>query len=755
MKKKINFIQLYSGGGKSALSSYKNLSKTEIKQIQKALNAYSGGLFQPLQVDGIIGPKTIEAIKAFQKMKGLGVDGLADKQTLEALTQQSINPNSFTPLWSNIPIQHNDATMYVLPRTYMAPLQVPDDVIKAAADMNAPLNQYIGHQDEYYVEKLRKEAEDNPEAYATTFKVVPYTLPNLEAISDEYHEAIINKARNELRNKSKDEIKAEQQLMADAGYYDKLLYDMTPSQIKEVQQRLKDRGFYEGQIDGIIGPKTIQAYRDYNVDGIYGARTNSAVARPHEKSLDYSYVGNNFDQGCAEFVTKHYNRMTGMADSAGVTGNAWRMLGNIKKKGGTQLYNIYEDPRMKAAKDVNTVTKLTKKLIDENPFNYNSLQIGDIVGLFNPTSSWKPIAFREGTTYNTHVGICVGFDVDGMPIIQHNFHNRARQKKYGTDVHTDRADDLQYGGQLIAVAMRPKGQIVRTVDWDLKDQPDFSVDEEIDNENLQIYRKSLSGVAPLIKKAYPNVDTDEIQQMALAILQRETGMMNKTMSKQRDFDNVKNGNVSFWNWASASIRDKWNSFKDPIAVSSDLTKTKFSSLLTPEANFLGINSPSELDDPVKAAGAVMMMLAKYNNYAKEHAKRYPQLKLTDDDIWNATVTAYNKGAYYLQSLGFDDSTGKYAPEELVYLRKSGNPDYTMLQYNATTPHRVLKHLGMDWIDDLYRQYYEWNTLTTGTGTPGYAGAARQSIIDNKIQKHYLGGILYFNVDKFRLNDNLF
>lgn len=93
--KKINYIQLYSGGGDtSALSFYKNLSKTEIKQIQKSLNAYSGELFQPLQVDGIIGPKTIEAIKAFQKMKGLRVDGIVDKKTLEALTQQSISETS-------------------------------------------------------------------------------------------------------------------------------------------------------------------------------------------------------------------------------------------------------------------------------------------------------------------------------------------------------------------------------------------------------------------------------------------------------------------------------------------------------------------------------------------------------------------------------------------------------------------------------------------------------------------------------------
>ncbi len=41
----MNYIQLYSGGGTSALSFYKNASKNEIKKIQEALNAYSGELF--------------------------------------------------------------------------------------------------------------------------------------------------------------------------------------------------------------------------------------------------------------------------------------------------------------------------------------------------------------------------------------------------------------------------------------------------------------------------------------------------------------------------------------------------------------------------------------------------------------------------------------------------------------------------------------------------------------------------------------
>lgn len=57
----------------------------------------------------------------------------------------------------------------------------------------------------------------------------------------------------------------------------------TTSQNKQVQQKLKDLGYYKGAIDGIFGPKTLTAVknfqRDYGlvVDGIVGKKTLAAL----------------------------------------------------------------------------------------------------------------------------------------------------------------------------------------------------------------------------------------------------------------------------------------------------------------------------------------------------------------------------------------------------------------------------------------------------------------------------------------------
>lgn len=74
------------------------LQQDVMKTIQAALNARG---FGPLVVDGINGPKTIAAVKAFQAKAGLVVDGIAGPKTVAALSQPIKTDN--TPLPATLP----------------------------------------------------------------------------------------------------------------------------------------------------------------------------------------------------------------------------------------------------------------------------------------------------------------------------------------------------------------------------------------------------------------------------------------------------------------------------------------------------------------------------------------------------------------------------------------------------------------------------------------------------------------------------
>ena len=69
-----------------------------IKELQSLLNKHG----YDLVIDGLVGNKTIFAIKDFQKKNGLVVDGIAGTQTMNKLKNSSSSSNSNILSWNDI-----------------------------------------------------------------------------------------------------------------------------------------------------------------------------------------------------------------------------------------------------------------------------------------------------------------------------------------------------------------------------------------------------------------------------------------------------------------------------------------------------------------------------------------------------------------------------------------------------------------------------------------------------------------------------
>jgi N-acetylmuramoyl-L-alanine amidase len=80
------------------------LEPVEVFQIQSGLNDYfkDKGVKITLVADGAWGPKTIEALKKFQQMEGLDVDGKMGPNTMAKLKSLGINQNIIEKIASSI-----------------------------------------------------------------------------------------------------------------------------------------------------------------------------------------------------------------------------------------------------------------------------------------------------------------------------------------------------------------------------------------------------------------------------------------------------------------------------------------------------------------------------------------------------------------------------------------------------------------------------------------------------------------------------
>ena len=80
------------------------LEPSEVFEIQSGLNDYfkSKGVKIVIVPDGAWGPKTIEALKKFQQMEGLDVDGKMGTKTMSKLQSLGINQNIISKIGSAI-----------------------------------------------------------------------------------------------------------------------------------------------------------------------------------------------------------------------------------------------------------------------------------------------------------------------------------------------------------------------------------------------------------------------------------------------------------------------------------------------------------------------------------------------------------------------------------------------------------------------------------------------------------------------------
>ena len=516
--------------------------------------------------------------------------------------------------------------------------------------------------------------------------------------------------------KTRDDIMARQRELADAGMYSSQLNNLSREEVKQIQQKLVSRGLLSNEkrsdgsykeVDGIVGDKTRAAWNKYNIDGIWGARSDQAensfanVNRNMAPTRWADFYSAKGIDGCAKWVTRKFESVLGnVSKQNGVIGSAWQMPKNIVNAGGEMLFNLYDSPEFRSGvKDEGDLKAKTKKALSDANLDLMQLQPGDVVGIFYPASHSYSEAINNGTTYNTHVAIVTGYDDDGMPIVEHNM---------GGNNKKDRADKLQYGAK-ITVAARPK-QAESVKEYPFKSgSSEYYVDkfgEGSQPDNLRAYMDSMAGAAPVIGQIYNNADMDAVQRIATAVLKRETGYMQRLESQRTGLGAAKEAGEKVMRAMQG---------KTPETKSSDIAKFKLNTLTADERNFLGIHSKDDLENPEKAGLAAELVLAKNYDYFVRYAKQNPDFGITQQDIEDLTALSYNQGMSKLYNI---------TKSKLEALRRNAESDEILYDMDATDLGKLAKAIPIT--EPVAKILYD---IGIGTRSTSYMNSVRKAIQD--------------------------
>lgn len=511
--------------------------------------------------------------------------------------------------------------------------------------------------------------------------------PNIESPAPIIHKILDRNARQYFSNQvlaqhqlnidrtfenlnSKEEIKDFQRALANQQLYNTYL-PTSKNDIQILQKRLIASGHLPPEINGIKQPTgildtpTIQAWNNANVDGVLGPITKQVYTNSQnwpEANWGVDIQGES--DRCARFVSRKIEAATGIScKNTGVYGNAWNMLKNIVRHGGEMLFNIYDTQDFENLRSDVALKDATQKYIRNNTLNYNMLNVGDVVGIYVPSSTHHYDVLAKGDTYNTHVGVVVGKDANDQPIIEHTVNGNV----YQDPINNIRGS--KYGKTVVTAAARPRYQHIPNIKLNSSATSNFSLDPQYINSNITQFMEGMAQGAEAISEIYPNVPIDLIQKIALAVQKRETNFMNNRVSDQ----------------------DRLAQLEDKIALkirgenqkSTNTSKMKLASLTPDERSYLGIRSKADLENPKLAGLAALLYLTKNYDYLQRLQQTYPDLGLTEDDLISGTILSYNQGMGKLYSLGFDTKTGAKAPQELEALRKLSEENALVRDVSST------------------------------------------------------------------------
>lgn len=444
-------------------------------------------------------------------------------------------------------------------------------------------------------------------------------------------------------------------------YYKKYSLD-TKQEVMGIQQKLVDEGYLSpillnkntSSIDGKFGDQTKEALDAYN----------TANTEEDPQALVFDFIPSSLEETrCAAGMCTILEGNEVMTDALGVKyKDAWDIYENMDKtKNSNTIFNIYDDDAFKNVNSVENLKKITKQIKKKKQTKASDYKIGDIVGLY-----WDGSSHHEETlkskTHNTHSGF-VSDIIDGVPIITHNVNGSVRQQPYNELVtawirrpnenldikskyNVDGIEDIQVNNNAIQnLAFRYSGS-----------QEDRVVYEGERLKQLQnIFKRAKYNSLKIPKILNSSVNPDWLESTVIGITGVETGV-GSNVTRSRD-------DVSFVKGVVYDLKGKQDE-----DISLGIGKTKLASLDSFAKEYFDINSVEDFKDDNKGLDAITYMITKNYELFKDYAKEYPSLGLTETDIRNMAILAYNQGSNKLLKTGRVDDN-RTSQEEVQALRE--------------------------------------------------------------------------------------